>query len=206
MSRIQTYGANDAFNRLSEIKDWYKDIYDYYVTSDNYNEHPDRFYWDYYQKSQWDSDGDGVGEYWEIQNSLKGYFERGDGVGIIGIDGEFLEAVLPIAAIPYGFFGIQSLDGMTLQVAPQLPDSLDYWKMENLLFGGTKYDLTIFDNAVSINTVRGDAEGLYVQAVLDAPKAGEKVYINGVENNRYTIKDGKVYIALPFKTATVEVK
>ena len=205
MSRIQTYGANDAFKRLSEIQDWYQDIYDYYVKSDNYNKHPDRFYWDYYQRSQWDSDGDGEGEYWEIQNSIKGAAERGDAVGIIGIDGEFLEAILPIAAIPYGFFGIQS-DGTTLHVEPQMPDSLDYWKMENLLFGGTKYDLTIFDNAAMINAVRGDAEGLSVQIVLDAPKEGEKVYVNGTETNRYSVKDGKVYVTLPLRSVTVEVK
>jgi hypothetical protein len=68
MSRIQTYGANDALARLKEIGAWYQDIYDYYVASENYNKHPDRFYWDYYEESQWDSDGDGKGEYWLLQN------------------------------------------------------------------------------------------------------------------------------------------
>jgi hypothetical protein len=93
-----------------------------------------------------------------------------------------------------------------LQVTPNLPDSMGYWKTENLQFGGLKYDLTIFDNAVMINSVRGNASELSVQVVLDAPKSGEKVYVNGKESNRYTIKDGKVYVALPFKTVTVEVK
>ena len=207
MSRIQTYGANDALARLKEIGAWYQDIYDYYVASENYNKHPDRFYWDYYEDSQWDSDGDGKGEYWLLQNSLKGMAERGGTMaGIVGIDGEFLESILPIAAIPYGFFGIDSLDGKMLQVTPNLPDSMGYWKTENLQFGGLKYDLTIFDNAVMINSVRGNASELSVQVVLDAPKSGEKVYVNGKESNRYTIKDGKVYVALPFKTVTVEVK
>ena len=207
MSRIQTYGANDALARLKEIGAWYQDIYDYYVASENYNKHPDRFYWDYYEESQWDSDGDGKGEYWLLQNSLKGMAERGGTMaGIVGIDGEFLESILPIAAIPYGFFGIDSLDGKMLQVTPNLPDSMGYWKTENLQFGGLKYDLTIFDNAVMINSVRGNASELSVQVVLDAPKSGEKVYVNGKESNRYTIKDGKVYVALPFKTVTVEVK
>lgn len=207
MSRIQTYGANDALARLKEIGAWYQDIYDYYVASENYNKHPDRFYWDYYEESQWDSNGDGKGEYWLLQNSLKGMAERGGTMaGIIGIDGEFLESILPIAAVPYGFFGIQSLDGKTLQVTPNLPDSMGYWKTENLQFGGLKYDLTIFDNAVMINSVRGNASDLNVQIVLDAPKAGEKVYVNGKESNRYAVKEGKVYIAVPFKTVTVEVK
>ena len=127
-------------------------------------------------------------------------------VGIIGIDGEFLESILPIAAIPYGFFGLTSIDGSMLQVQPNLPKQLGYWKTENLLFGGLKYDLTVFDNAIMINSVRGDASGLSVQVVLDAPKNGEKVYINGKEANRYMIKGDKVYIAVPFQTVTVEVK
>ena len=57
-----------------------------------------------------------------------------------------------------------------------------------------------------INSVRGAASGLSVQVVLKAPENGEKVYINGKETNRYMIKDGNVYIAVPFKTVTVEVK
>ena len=70
MARIGTYGADDAYNRLLGVKDWYMDIYDYYVKSDNYNENPDRFYWDYYENSQWDSNGDGTGEYWALQNGI----------------------------------------------------------------------------------------------------------------------------------------
>ncbi|MBQ8394554.1 MAG: hypothetical protein IJX49_03180 [Clostridia bacterium] len=206
MSRIQTYGADNAYERLSAIKDWHKDIYDYYVTTDNYNKHPDRFYWDYYENSQWDSDGDGVGEYWAIQNSLKGAAERKTADGAIGIDGEFLESILPIAAIPYGFFGVDSLDGTTLQVTPRLPSALEHWKMENLSFGGAKYDLVIFDNAVMITSIRGKTADLEAQVVLDAPKSGQKVYVNGKATNRYSVKDGKVYVTLPLRSVTVEVK
>jgi hypothetical protein len=117
-----------------------------------------------------------------------------------------LESILPIASIPYGFFGLTSIDGSMLQIAPNLPKQLGYWKTENLQFGGLKYDLTIFNNAIMINSVRGAASGLSVQVVLKAPENGEKVYINGKEANRYMIKDGNVYIAVPFKTVTVEVK
>lgn len=205
MSRIKVYGADDAFKRLKRIEKWYKKIYDYYVTTDNYNAHPDRFYWDYYENSQWDSDGDGVGEYWGIQNSLKGDRERNMMVGIIGIDGEFLESLLMIAAIHFGFFGLSTDYDNTLVIEPKLPSHLDYWKMENLVFGG-KYDLTIFDNGIQINSVRGKCEEMQLKVILDAPKRNEKVYVDGVIFNRYTIKDGKVYIALPLRSVRVEVK
>ena len=202
MSRIKTYGADNAYARLTAIQDWYKDIYDYYVTSDNYNAHPDRFYWDYYCKGQWENPEDKT---YIPQNGIKGSQERNDGGGIVGLDGEFLESILPIAAIPYGFFGINALSDNTLQVQPSLPGDLDYWGIENLAYNGVKYDLTIFDNAVRIDSVRGDAAGVNVQVVLDAPKGGEKVYVNGKTTNRYTQKEGKVYVTVPMEAVTVQV-
>ena len=202
MSRVQTYGADNAYERLTVIKDWYKDVYDWYVESDNYNAHPDRFYWDYYCKGAWENPEDRT---FIPQNGIKGMQERNDGGGIIGIDGEFLESLLMISAVPYGFFGIDSL-GSTLQIAPQLPDALDYWGMENLAFNGMKYDITMFDNAVMINSVRGDGSELAMQIVLDAPKSGEKVYVNGKETARYTVKEGKAYITVPFEAAVIQVQ
>ena len=202
MSRIKTYGADNAFERLSKIQDWHKGVYDYYVTSDNYNKHPDRFYWDYYCKGQWENP---EGKTYIPQNGIKGTNERNDGGGIIGIDGEFLESILMIASVPYGFFGIESINGETLRVQPSLPQELDYWGIENLCFNGVKYDLTMFNNAVRIDAVRGDATGVDVQVVLDAPKNGQKLYVNGVETNRYTVKDGKAYVALPLQSAIVQV-
>lgn len=202
MSRVKTYGADNAYERLTAIKEWYKDVYDYYVTSDNYKEHPDRFYWDYYCKGKWENP---EGKTYIPQNGIKGTNERKDGGGIIGIDGEFLESILPMAAIPYGFFGVNSMNATVLQVQPNLPSDLDYWKIENLAFCDVKYDLTIFENAVRIDTVRGDAEGLNVQVVLNAPKKGQKVYVNGVATKRYTVKEGKVYVTLPLEAASVQV-
>ena len=203
MSRVQTYGANDAYQRLMGIKDWYQEVYDYYIISDNYNVHPDRFYWDYYCKGKWENPENKT---YYPQNGIKGMNERNNGGGVIGIDGEFLESILPLAAIPYGFFGLDSLNGNTIQIAPQLPDALEYLGMENLLFNGVKYDVTIFKNGVMINSVRGETSDLNIQVVLNAPKSGEKVYVNGKTTSRYTVKESKVYVTLPFASATIEVK
>ena len=202
MSRVKTYGVDDAYERLSVIKKWHKNVYDYYVTSDNYNTHPDRFYWDYYCKGQWDNPKNMT---FIPQNGIKGTNERNDGGGIVGIDGEFLESFLMLASVPYGFFGIDSIGGQTVKIEPNLPSKLDYWTAENLMFGGVLYDVTIFDNAVMINSVRGDTTELAVQVVLDAPAKGQKVYVNGEEYNRYTVKDGKAIITISLATATVEV-
>ena len=203
MSRINVNGADDAYERLNAIKDWYMDVYAYYQTSGST---PDDFYWDYYENSQWDSDGNGKGEYWRVQNGIKGQTER-DGFtgGVIGIDGEFLESFLPIAAIPYGFFGIEAQNG-TLKVAPQLPEDLDFWTAENLTFGGCKYDVTIYDNALQISAVRGEVDGLKLKVVLDAPASDYKVYVNGFATTDYEVVDGQIVVELAFGNAIVEVR
>lgn len=203
MSRVMTYGANDAYARLSDIKDWYMDVYDYYVQSDNYNMYPDRFYWDYYCQGAWKNPDNKT---YYPQNGIKGSIERGDSSGIIGLDGEFLESFLMIAAIPYGFFGIESIDGSVLKIEPALPKNLTHWGVENLAFNGVKYDLTIFEDSVRIDSVRGNAAGLSVQVVLQADEANPDVYVNGKKTSNYTVKDGKVYVTVPLQSVSVEIR
>ena len=205
MSRINVNGADNAYERLNAIKDWYMDVYAYYQTSGST---PDDFYWDYYENSQWDSNGDGNGEYWRIQNGIKGQAER-DGFtgGIIGIDGEFLESFLPVSAIPYGFFGVESIGNGTLQIAPKLPKDLDYWTVENLTFGGCKYDVTIYDNAVQITSVdKDEANGLTLKVAFDAPTSEYTVYVNGFATTDYEVIDGQIVVELAFGNAIVEIR
>ena len=204
MARVGTYGADDAYKRLLAIKDWYMDIYDYYVNSDNYNRHPDRFYWDYYENGMWENPKD---KKYNLQNGIKGTNERGGRTaGVMGIDGEFLESFLVMSAIPYGFFGIDTEYGNTLKIAPTIPSTLSYWGMENLSYNGVKYDLTAFKNAVRIDSVRGNSIGINVAISIDAPSGNPTVYINGVQTNDYVIKNGKVTVNVPLKSVVVEVK
>lgn len=200
MSRIKVYGTDDAFKRLKEIEGWYKEVYDYYVTSDNYETHPDRFYWDFYLKHGW-KDQDRV----VPQNGIKGTKELGGGSGVIGIDGEFLESFLPIASIPYGFFGLGSSDGKTLEIAPSLPTDLDYFKVENLQFNYVKYDLTAFRNGLRIDSVRGDASEVSVQIKIKTDKKNPKVYVNGKQQYNYSFGDGVISLLLPLKAQTIEI-
>ena len=207
MSRMKTYGSDNAFERLLAIKDWYMDIYDYYAASRNYNRSPDRFYWDYYENRQWDGDGDGRGDYYALQNGIKGTAERGIGPnGVLGIDGEFLESFLVMSAIPYGFFGIDTANGDTLKIAPSLPSGLDYWGMENLAYNHVKYDLTVYKNSVRIDSVRGNAAGIQAQVTLETASNAPTVYVNGRETSNYTVKNGKVTVTVPLSSVTVEIR
>lgn len=187
MARMSVYGAEDAFSRLKGIQAWYEKVYDYSV---EYNVSKQDFYWDYYETTGYTS-----------QCSWR----TGGVGGTIGIEGEFLESLLPVAAVPYAFFGLQG-NGDVLNVSPELPDSLSYWKIENLAFNFVKYDLTATRNSVSINSVRGDASGLTVRVALDAPSKKCTIYVNGRKTTDYTKENGKIVVTVPLTATTVEVK
>ena len=160
-----------------------------------------------YPRSFRDSNGDGKGEYWRVQNGIKGQAER-DGFtgGVIGIDGEFLESFLPVAAIPYGFFGIEALGNGTLQIAPKLPEKLTYWTAENLTFGGCKYDVTIGKNGLQITAVRGETDGLTLKVALNVPAGEYKVYVNGFATTDYEVVNGQIIVELAVGNAVVEIR
>jgi hypothetical protein len=183
MARIDTLGSDNAFERLTAIQNWYQEVYDCYVAS---GADPRDFYRDYYEN--------------------KGIQMQGGGTaGAIGLDWEFLESFLPVSAVAYGFFGIDSIDGKTLEIAPELPAELDYWKIENLAFNKVKYDVTIYENAIQISNVRGIVKGLKFQIALDCA-AGEKIYVNGVETTPVKTENGKAYVLVDMGATIVEVR
>lgn len=191
MDRIELYGSDNAFDRLKSIQKWYEKVYDYYK-NENDDPSPFDFYWDYYRNKVGITPQSGVHE--------------GGGSGIVGLDGEFLESLLLLAAIPYGFFGLDTVDGNTLKIAPSMPEDLTYWKVENMAFHKVKYDLSVYENAIRIDSVRGDAEGLSLLVELDAGDGNCKVYVDGKETTDYTEKDGKVQISVPFTSTVIEVR
>lgn len=184
-SRIQVKGADDALGRLKGIQSWYNDVSAAYKTS---SEPVKNFYLPYFTAK-------GV----TMQNGT-----RGTGNGAVGIDGEFTESLLVASAIPYGFFGMDSEGGNTLCVSPSLPSTMDHWKVENMQYNGVTYDLSIYKDAVRIDSVRGTATGLKVKVTLDCP-SGKDVFVNDVKATA-TKADGKATVTVDFAEAIIEVK
>ena len=184
-SRIQVNGANDALKRLKGIQTWYDGVSDYFS---KHNVANDEFYFQYF-----------LSEDIKPQNGSK----EGYGNGAVGIDGEFTESLLVASAIPYGFFGMDSEGGNTLCVSPSLPSTMDHWKVENMQYNGVTYDLSIYKDAVRIDSVRGDATGLSVKVTLDCP-VGKDIYVGGKAQN--VKAGGKATVKVDFKDAIIEVK
>jgi hypothetical protein len=124
---------------------------------------------------------------------------------IVGLDREFLESALPLASVAYGFFGIDSVDGKTMSITPELPAELTYWKMENLALNKVKYDLKIYGNAIQLSKVRGNVAGLNTTVALNYTE-GQHVYVNGVEVTDFVVENGKAIVTVAFGATVVEVK
>ncbi len=190
MSRIDTRGADDAFARLKEIQAWYEKVRE--AAKAAHEAMPDGGY-------------DGVNfyrAYYDQKANLQGNGEA----GTLGLDCEFLESSMLYATVPYGFFGISGSENNALSVEPKVPANLDWWKMENLLYRGVRYDLTVMKNSAQIDYVRGDTDGLYLSVTL-AGGANSKIYMNGTEQETAYDKDsGTVTAKVPFKACKLAVK
>ena len=127
---------------------------------------------------------------------------------MLGLDYEFLEAEILITAIPTVFFGLSSTEYNVLNITPNLPSSLSYWKMENLAYADIYYDLSIGDNWVQINSIQGDSTGLKVCVTLDAPNGSFEVRQHNrtlTEGTDYRVADGKVIITAPFVNGRIQI-
>ncbi|MCQ2478963.1 MAG: hypothetical protein MJ091_07180, partial [Clostridia bacterium] len=187
MARLAYAGTEDAYARLSDIKDWYLEVLEAYNNN---------------------------GGAYDMRNFFRGYYAdkgvvlQGDGTsGALGLDKEFIENTILCSVIPNGFFGISATDG-TLNVAPSLPEELSFWRMENLMFRGVKYDLEIGKDYVILESVSGNTYGLALNVQIKTDKVNPKVYVNGMEldSTQYTVSGGVVTVNTSFAAKMIEVK
>jgi hypothetical protein len=113
MSRIKTLGADNAWKRLMEIREWDEKVLAY------------GGYRKYY--------GDGKGG-----TTLQG----GVTAGGIGIDFEFVESSMLSAVVPLGFMGLRP-DGAVLHIEPKLPEACPEMAVRNLRYRGTPMDVAV---------------------------------------------------------------
>ncbi len=184
LARFNTAGSDDAYGRLSGMKDWYLKVLNNYDGSD-----PTQFYRSYYA---------------DKEITLQGAGEE----GALGLDTEFIENAIVYNIVPEAFFGLGSEDGKTLRIAPQLPTDLSFWRMENLVFRNVKYDVEAGDEYLTIRNVTGPNSGVYVNVSLQTDKKNPSVYINGkkLSKNAYTVEDGVVTLKVEMRTQRIEIR
>lgn len=176
---------NDSFGRLKKIQSWYEKIKA--AGGSGWN-----FYHAYY-------DNTSVG------------IQGGQSSGVIGVDYEFLEAALLFAAVPDAYFGLGTRADGTLTVSPAFPDGLDYWKMENLTYGGYYYDLSVGKYFAEISDVAEYKEGSAVAGTkaeisFRKPSFDFVIYLDGKQTSDYRTEGDRVIVTFAFRSAKVEIR
>lgn len=185
MARFKTNGIEDAYKRLTGIKEWYKKVYDYSAEDFGATD----FYRAYYD---------------DLGITLQG----GNKAGSLGLDIEFLENAIVYSFVPFAFFGLEGTCDGCLSVTPSLPKDLKFWRMENLMFHNVRYDLQIGKKYVLIESVRGNT--LNENIVLNFYYKGKNpsVYIDGekIDKADYVFANNTVTVKTGFTAKKVEVK
>lgn len=188
-ARSRVLGADNAFERLKGIEAFYLKVREAGGTGTE-------FYRAYFNQlgigmqGNYDKDGDGVAD--------------GDNEGPIGIDCEFLEAALLLTSVPDAFFGLDPRPDGTLTVEPNFPAALDYWRMENLMFGGVLYDLSVGKYFVQLSNIK-ETSDKSVKVLLARPDFAFTVEYLG-KTVDYTEENGRIAVTIPFADGKVEIR
>ena len=187
MARIQTKGVDNAYERLKGIRDWYLKVYNY---SQENGYGGAQFYRGYYNS--------------EVGIPLQGM----NVAGCLGLDSEFLENAIVYSIVPFGFFNLEGIGVKNLSVTPNVPEELDFWRMENLMYNGVRYDLEAGKDYVILESVRGNTDGLKCTINLATDSEEPKVYSNGklLDASAYTVANGMVTITVDFRAQKIQVQ
>ncbi|MCI8487780.1 MAG: hypothetical protein HFE36_03610 [Clostridia bacterium] len=192
ISRKDYYGADDMFARFKGIQSWYEKVLEAGGSGEN-------FYNDYYLQLR-------------MYNLPEGKFpeefmlQQTTGTnGSIGLDAEFLESIMLVAAMPYGFFGFDGNTHNTLGFTPCLPSALEFMQIDNMVYGGTfKYSVRMENGSLEILNAQGTIPaGASLRVTL--PKTG-KVAVNGKAAENAVEHDGKVTVTVPLGNVRVSVR
>ncbi len=115
------------------------------------------------------------------------------GRDVLGFIGEFPESGLVPTAYLYGFLGV-GLDAAGLKLDPNIPDGYRYMGVQDLVYGGEKYTLTVWRNGRVV--VEGEKELALCLTVKDASGKGSATvtlydaYDNRIGTTTVAAKDG----------------
>ena len=187
MARLESKGVENAYGRLKQIRDWYVKVYEY---SEENGYGGAQFYRGYYNN--------------EAGIPLQGMNKA----GCLGLDSEFLESAIVYSIVPFGFFNLESIGVKNLSVTPNLPKELAFWRMENLMYNGIRYDLEAGQDYVILESVRGQTDGVKCTVRLHTDSETPTVYCNGkaMPTDAYTVENGMVTITVDFRAQKIQVQ
>lgn len=186
----QSFGnVQKAYSRLKSLQSWFEKV-------KAAGGEGKAFYRDYYNK------------YTDI--TLQGNYNGKDHSGLVGVDCEFLEAALLFRSVPDAFFGMATQSYGVVNFAPSMPEGLDWWRIENLVYGGYYYDVAVGKYFVEVSGVgeyaNGSAQECELCVSFRVPTFRYAVYVDGNKTTSYSIENGKIVVQIPFGNAKVEIR
>ena len=185
LARAKILGVDNAYTRMTAIKDWFVAV----------------------QAKNPNAASTGWSNFFKNYYTASGALQGSEAQGKYGLQDEFKEAVMLIAAAPKIFLGLEAHYD-TLTIAPNLGSNLTYFGMENLSFGGNTYACRAEKDSITLSRIhRNVNSGLQVTLKL-AYTAGQSVYLNGkvLNASAYTIENGYVIVTTDFANLTLQVK
>ncbi len=132
-ARLKYYGADDAWQRLSEILEWEKEVW---------------------------AEG-GYRAYYE--GGKRGSTLQGGGTaGGLGIDAEFYESILLPSIVSQGFMGIDP-QGEVLKIAPNLPAACPEMTIRKMQYRNTLFDIRCSNNTVAIELLEDPVDPIVIK-------------------------------------------
>ncbi len=209
------YDTVTGFNKLYDLCDWYSGVQEAGGVGRD-------FYRKYYREREKELLAQGIREesvhldgHKIYPNLLQGgKDEQGhDQNGMIGVDVEFYEAAILIRSVPDAFFGLSTRADKTLCFTPRLPEGLDWWRMENLVYDGLYYDVAIGKYMCEISNVHNYSNNVpgsgqaKVGVTFDIPLWNYEIAVDGKPTSAYTINaDNTVTVTVPMQDARIEIR
>jgi glycosyl hydrolase family 65 len=121
-ARLQFLGPDNAWQRLTEILTWEKEVHD----------------------------AGGYRKYYE--GGKRGTTLQGGGTaGGLGIDKEFYESSLIPSIVTYGFVGLDARSDGSLSIQPRLPKACPEITITNLLYQNTCFNIRVTNRTIELN-------------------------------------------------------
>lgn len=179
VARAKVYGIDNMYDRFKQIQKWYDKVAKAGGTGQ-------RFYYEYYSN---------------LAEPI--VLEGWSGGGQIGIDTVFMESSILYSVIPDSIYNLNVIDDKTVQITPEMPANLTFFKLENLKFKDIKFDLSVGKSFVQINSVRGKVENEKIEVIMNKPKGTFKVYYNGALFKDYRIEKDKIIAKIPLSSGKI---
>ncbi|MFH1737498.1 MAG: glycosyl hydrolase family 65 protein [bacterium] len=159
-ARLKVLGPDNAWQRLTEILAWEKDVY----AAGGYRE--------YY------ADG-------KQGTALQG----GGTAGGLGIDAEFFESSLIPSIVTYGFLGLDPQPDR-LAIHPNLPESCPEMSVVNLLYRNTTLDVRVTHDTLEVTVKKTPVDALIIDLAAEwrlegQPKQAGPFSLSGARTYRF---------------------